>query len=536
MKQFLGNLDATPTKRLYQSIIADYDLGKAICELVDNAIDIWTTGNREANLTVNIELDVTQQRIVVTDNAGGISEKELTFIIAPGQSLNDPTSETIGLFGVGTKWAVVALAQDVKIYTRQREKACLVEFDDAWIKDSESWILPVYEVSDMPEGTTRIELVRLRKKITEITAMKLRYHLAATYANFLKDDRLAIVLQRERVSPKLFEDWAFPPEYEPIMYSGKIPTQDAHSVDVMATAGLTLSSNDSSGEYGVYFYCNDRLIAQGLKTLDVGFGAGQSGKLGDDISLARVIVQLHGQARYMPWNSSKSDIKTSSEVFVALHDWLVKVVKDFTSLSRRMKNLEGGWGENVFNHQAGQVREVEVPDFPTANTSYLPPLPDTKPRFSRVVQQQNKAISEKKPWTTGLFESVIAVDWILKQTFEQKNRIALVLLDSTLEIAFKEYLVNDSGEYYADEKIEEIFRKRHLVHAEIKKYVKLPDETWKKIKHFYDMRCQLIHRKASVSIPDRQMEQFRATVEGVLKKMYGLRFASRASRPARLPV
>ena len=36
----------------------------------------------------------------------------------------------------------------------------------------------------------------------------------------------------------------------------------------------------------------------------------------------------------MPWNSSKSDISTKHEVFLALRTWLVQVVKDYSSLSR----------------------------------------------------------------------------------------------------------------------------------------------------------------------------------------------------------
>jgi anti-sigma regulatory factor (Ser/Thr protein kinase) len=529
LKEFAGKLDATPTKRLYQSIIADYDLNKAICELVDNAIDIWKIGGRKSDLRISVSLDPTQQTIVVTDDAGGIAEKDLAFVIAPGQSLNSPTAETIGIFGVGTKRAVVALAQDVKIQTRKGDDTYLVEFDDAWIRENDSWELLVYKVSEIPQGSTQIELLKLRKKITEITIAKLNYHLGATYAIFLKDKRLSILLNDQRVAPIVFEDWAYPPAFEPIVYSGKVATQDGQFVDVLATAGLTQTSNDASSEYGVYFYCNDRLIVRGLKTIDVGFGIGQSGKLGESISLARLIIQLHGQARYMPWNSSKSDINTSSEVFLSLHDWLVKVVKDFTSLSRRMRNLNGGWLENVFNHPKGEESEVEVSDFPSANMSYLPPLPESKPRFARVVQQVNRAVSEKKPWTTGLYEGIIAVDWILKQSFEQKNRIALILLDSTLEIAFKEYLANDCGTPYSDVRLESIFKDRTQVHSEIMKYVKISVVDWGKIKHFYNMRCQLIHRKASATISDKDIVQFRAVVERVLRKIYGLQFARSAT-------
>ncbi len=39
----IETIDATPNKRIYRSIIADYDLKTAICELVDNALDARKT-------------------------------------------------------------------------------------------------------------------------------------------------------------------------------------------------------------------------------------------------------------------------------------------------------------------------------------------------------------------------------------------------------------------------------------------------------------------------------------------------------------
>lgn len=63
MKQEVDVLDATPSKRLYLSIIADYDTNKAICELVDNALDIWTLGGRSSPLRIDVVIDKIQQRI-----------------------------------------------------------------------------------------------------------------------------------------------------------------------------------------------------------------------------------------------------------------------------------------------------------------------------------------------------------------------------------------------------------------------------------------------------------------------------------------
>lgn len=256
----------------------------------------------------------------------------------------------------------------------------------------------------------------------------------------------------------------------------------------------------------------------------MGFASGLAGKPSADISLTRVIVSLNGQARLMPWNSSKSGIDTSHEVFIALRGWLLQVVKDYASLSRRLSKFEGGWPENVFKYKTGAIKKVKVADFPSVNTSYLPPLPESKPRYSRIVQKKNEALATTKPWTVGIYESIVAVDWILKQGFEQKNRIALILLDSTLEIAFKEYLVNESGKHYSNPKLLALFERRHEVHKEIASVVTLTTADWNKIKYYYHMRCQLIHQRTTASVRDRDIDEFRKTVERVLSKLFGLKF------------
>jgi hypothetical protein len=223
----------------------------------------------------------------------------------------------------------------------------------------------------------------------------------------------------------------------------------------------------------------------------------------------------------MPWNSTKSDISTKHEVFLALRNWLVQVVKDYASLSRIWM---GDWHEKVFKYSSGTISDVNVVDFPEVKKSYLPPLPKSRPRYGEIITQKNKQVAKKKPWTKGLYEGVIAADLISKQHLEQRNRIALIVLDSTLEIAFKEYLVNESGAPYSDAKLLSIFSNRTSVHNEIKQHVTITPETWKKIEYYYRLRCKLVHEKAIVGINDSQIRDFREVVERVLSKLYKLKF------------
>lgn len=523
MKKEIEKLDATPSKRLFLSIIADYDLNRSICELVDNGLDVWVRGGRAKQTIIKIILGKGQQTITVEDNAGGIPKSELRYIVGPGQTGASPTDEIIGIFGVGTKRAVVALAQDIRIKTRRAtQETHQVEFDDNWLGDDD-WELPVYEVDEIAEGTTIVELQKLRVQITDEAIVQLKDHLRTTYARFLRSENVVLEVNGEKLSPRFFENWAYPPGYPPQRYKGNLKTEDNRVVRVEAVAGLSRESSPAAGEYGVYFYCNDRLVARALKTFEVGFTRGLAGLPHPKVSLTRVLVFLNGEARSMPWNSSKSDISTKHEVFLALHDWLVQVVKDYASLSRIWM---GDWPAKVFRHKTGTIKEVQIDDFPAVKKSFLPPLPKSRPRYGEIIVQKNRQVAKRKPWTKGLYEGVIAADFISKQRLEQKNRIALIVLDSTLEIAFKEYLVNESGKFYRDAQLLSIFSSRKSVHSEIQKYVTIKADTWKKIGYYHNLRCKLVHERGTVGINDDQIEDFREVVESVLKKLYKLTFVA----------
>jgi hypothetical protein len=100
-KTEIGPVDGTPVKRMFWSIISDYDLQTGLCELVDNAIDLWTQAKRSRLLRVAIILDADRQLITIEDNAGGVKHEELRLLIAPGGSRNDPDAQLIGILWRG---------------------------------------------------------------------------------------------------------------------------------------------------------------------------------------------------------------------------------------------------------------------------------------------------------------------------------------------------------------------------------------------------------------------------------------------------
>src|SRR6266705_2373929 len=226
-------------------------------------------------------------------------------------------------------------------------------------------------------------------------------------------------------------------------------------------------------------------------------------------------------SRAMTWNSSKSNINPNHNVFIALRAWIVAVLKEWSSLSRRWS---GDWDQKVFRHTSGAAVEETLSPFPEARRSYLPPLPVSKPRYPDRVRAANETIADEKPWTRGLYESISAVDLIFRQRLTEKNRICLILLDSTLEIGFKEFLVHESKRHYSDAKIAGLFRERYRVHQEVKRQVTFPAAMWAKIGHYYDLRCKLIHERATVPISDEDILNYRKVVEHILGRLFGLQF------------
>src|SRR5713226_1229517 len=174
-------IDGTPKKRMFLSIISDYDLKTGLCELVDNAIDLWMSGDRKNSLGVSIDLDADRQLISVKDNAGGVKRHELSVLIAPGESKNDLAAEVIGVFGVGGKRAGIALAEQVTIKTRfQKEETSELNITQAWLQ-TEDWNLPAYAIPNIVSGTTQVEMSHLRKSLRPEDIDNLRRHFGETY-------------------------------------------------------------------------------------------------------------------------------------------------------------------------------------------------------------------------------------------------------------------------------------------------------------------------------------------------------------------
>lgn len=108
------------------------------------------------------------------------------------------------------------------------------------------------------------------------------------------------------------------------------------------------------------------------------------------------------------------------------------------------------------------------------------------------------------------------------------NRISLILLDSTFEIALKEFIVHRNDLFppaqYNDAEIARLFGRRNLVtNAVLQKRPSLKSliDT---ANHYYMMRNKLIHERATVDVTDSDIKNYRLTVERLLNSLFDLNF------------
>ena len=265
-------------------------------------------------------------------------------------------------------------------------------------------------------------------------------------------------------------------------------------------------------------YCNNKLITRGLVDYTVGFTSGGIGLPHYNISLVRTVVKLKGQSRDMPWNSSKWGVDTKHPIFRALRNSIISVTKNYVQICRK---LQGSWDKEIFPFKVGKIVTETLQTIENIPKRRLPSPPPSKPKWEVQVAKKNAPIVKKRPWSEGLQDSIIAADMISKSTLSQKNRIALILIDSTLEIGYKEYLVNEKSIGAA------AFSRlstRADIQREVLRHITVAVATIRQIEYYYKLRNDLIHQRATPNITDEQVKNYRKIVENLLKKMFGLKF------------
>jgi hypothetical protein len=523
MKEERNVVDGTPHKRLFWSIISDYSFETAILELIDNSIDVWIQRGQLRPLEISVEADCDRQIITVKDNAGGVAASDIGLLITPGGSDNDPDAHSIGVFGVGSKRAVVALGEQVSIKTRHlSETTYQIDITRDWI-EAEDWNLPVYEVATIDCNTTIVEVSQLRTPVSLEEVSDLSLKIGETYAYFIENLGCHITVNGVHVDPVRFDCFAFPPQYPPTETVVAISPDGKGEVLVTIQAGLIRDRDPKGDNYGVYVYCNRRLIVKELRSRDVGyFVTGEAGTPHPDASLCRVIIEFEGPAKLMPWTSNKAGIVAKHPTFQRLSKTILALCTRYTKISRATKQ---NWEEEVFQYTDGKFEELSEEAATTGRKLVLPTVPRSNKSKIEHLKQANVQVTESKPYVMGLIEGIAAADLVLSSRLETANRVALILIDSTFEIAMKEWMVHNKI-LYGKLDLQTLFNNRGDTVDHFKRFAPIDPDLLEVATHFSDFRNKMIHERATFSVSDQDIRRYRKVVCKMLSDLFVVQWPS----------
>jgi len=320
-----------PSKSTYSSIAADVTVDSALAELIDNSIDSAAIHDKNpVNVTITYTEDA--EEMVYSDRAGGVKADEMGVFLGLGRSKDTRADgRNIGAFGLGTKKALNHLANEFTIASRHEDADQGWKYtvgEEFFVEDNETWEFEM-EPADLEPGQTVITLHDLTFDWDE-EEEDVRDQLEQKYQRFLSDEydtsaTLSVELTGGELTPPPQVQWTFSPWQggaHPRRFTGLEFTDDQWSapIKVEITVGLMRSADIENVDSGTAFFCQDRLVEQGLTGPKGGFGQFGMNKY-NNAKDKRLRIEIdfysEGNADDLPWNSDKSRI---SRMHSALSD------------------------------------------------------------------------------------------------------------------------------------------------------------------------------------------------------------------------
>lgn len=122
------------------------------------------------------------------------------------------------------------------------------------------------------------------------------------------------------------------------------------------------------------------------------------------------------------------------------------------------------------------------------------------------------------PWVFGLIDGLAASNLVRASLIEHKERIAFIILDSTLEQVFKKYITNVR-------KINNIqdttkWEKREFLIKLVKGKTDFAKETWDDVDFFYNIRTGLYHEESEKTVSPSSVGRFQELVEYFINELF----------------
>lgn len=356
-------VEAAPARRFFVSmLVRDIEVIPAIIDLVDNSADGAKRqrpepgDSRYEGLWVDIE--VSPERFVIHDNCGGMDvdlARDYAFRFGRVQDKAGPIGE-VGQFGIGMKRSLFKLGQKFMVESATaKSRFSLPVVVPKWMEEPVSdWS---FRFDRLEEGIKVPAAKRGTKIVVEDLHDLINEDFGQTrFINRLRRDiavrELRLLQQGLEIKVNGAPLTASAPillaskELSPIHVEREL-TVNGSTLTLQLWAGLAESAGDDDdvddaekyrqeAPAGWYLFCNDRLLLYADKGRLTGWG-NEAAAYHPQYGRFRGYVLLEGDARFMPWNTTKTGVDEDSRVFREVQNDMFDALQKVQAIINRLK-------------------------------------------------------------------------------------------------------------------------------------------------------------------------------------------------------
>jgi hypothetical protein len=352
--------DASPEKRLFISLITrDIPLVDAFLDIVDNSINaaleplaakLKTADDYQRLLAdskmkpkVSIDIQVKASRIVVSDNASGISAATAAeHVFKFGRGADDSLkTDRLSVYGIGLKRAMFKCGNLIHMMSDHREGGFKLALNvSEWAKlKKEPW---TFEIEPRPatkkDCGTRIEITDLHDDVIRrlndgFFLDHLKDRIARTYSAFI-GRVVEISVNETRIARESFE------------IGGNYASEKFKTgkVSCNITAGIAASSGETFRDRnsGWFVFCNGRTVLFADKSNLTGWGgAGLPIFQPKHRPFLGTVFFVSSDPEELPWTTTKASMNEENAIWQEAKRHMVKVGRVMTGFLDRRYTDEG---------------------------------------------------------------------------------------------------------------------------------------------------------------------------------------------------
>jgi len=413
-------IQANPRKGFFIDMLTrDINLIDCILDLIDNSVDSILDKTKfdpmkglshEEKKRLDkyiIDIQFTDKEFIIKDNSDGVSSREAAEkVFRFGSEPNSQRKIGLSVYGIGMKRAFFKIGRIIEFKSTSSDGEIKVKLDvDEWV-GKDSWDLEgvFKEIKSSKLLGTEISIKNINSEtipnfISSAFETRLIEKLQTTYGIFL-DYGLTIKINGKKAEPKI----------PTVSHSKEIKVTsrlfDKDGVQIKIIAGI--SPEDDKRSNGWFVFCNGRMILEGDKTPNTGWGNGLLRKFHASTNRFVGFVYFRSDdVSLLPWTTTKNGVNFESTIYQYALVQMVTIAKPIVGFlvkhyqkDRSMKEVDSLL-ENSTEISLSEIRakdeffdaDVVISSAKDGEISYSVPDVDMK-RIKKAMQDESISNSE----------------------------------------------------------------------------------------------------------------------------------------------